>query len=114
MSMGNVMLHVAVPVMFAPAIKRDEGCSYADWLRLSLDLWRATGDAKYLEQAERTLFNEFRLNQFASGDFGHHTLSAGGIAPPFARAWWCCKLHSLRALSARFRQSLHEQNGGVD
>jgi DUF1680 family protein len=99
--------------MFAPAIKRDEGCSEADWLRLSLDLWRATGDAKYLEQVERTLFNEFRLNQFSSGDFGHHTLSAGGIAPPFARAWWCCTLHALRAMAAVLDRSFHEQNGVI-
>ncbi len=113
MSSGNVLLQGAVPEMFAPAIKRDEGCSEADWLRLSLDLWRATGDAKYLEQAERTLFNEFRLNQFASGDFGHHTLSAGGIAPPFARAWWCCTLHGLRAMAAVLDHSFHEQNGVI-
>lgn len=110
---GNVLLQGAVPEMFAPAIKRDEGCSEADWLRLSLDLWRATGESKYLEQAERTLFNEFRLNQFSSGDFGHHTLSAEGIAPPFARAWWCCTLHGLRAMAAVLEQSFREQNGAI-
>jgi DUF1680 family protein len=108
---GNVLLQGAVPEMFAPAIKRDEGCSEADWLRLSLVLWRATGEQKYLQQAERTLFNEFSMNQFASGDFGHHTLSIDGVGGPYARAWWCCTLHGLRALAAVLTQVFHEKDG---
>ena len=31
----------------------DEGCSEADWLRLNLDLWRATGETRFLDAAER-------------------------------------------------------------
>jgi hypothetical protein len=93
MNSGNVLLQGAVPEMFTPAIKRDEGCSEADWLRLSLDLWRETGEAKYIEQAERALI---------SGDFGHYPLSAEGIPPPHARAWSCCMMHGLRAFAAVF------------
>ena len=55
------------------------------------------------------LFNEFFLNQFHTGDFGHHALSSDGIAPVFARAWWCCTLHGLRALAAVFRYAFHSQ-----
>ena len=98
----NLLVQGAIPEAFAPGIERDEGCSEADWLRLNLELWCETGDSKYLEQAERTLFNEFFLNQFSSGDFGHVHLRETGIGSDTARAWWCCTLHGLRAFPAVF------------
>ena len=108
---GNVLLHGAVPEMFAPAVKRDEGCSEADWLRLSLELWQLTRDPECLRQAELTLFNEFAFNQFHTGDFGHHVLAADGIAPDFAHAWWCCTFHGLRAMAALFDYGFHQSGG---
>jgi DUF1680 family protein len=101
---GNLLVQGAVGEAFAPMIRRTEGCSEADWLRLTLALWRLTAKPEYLEQAERTLFNEFAMNQFNTGDFGHRPVSSTGT--PFgagadgggtARAWWCCTLHGLRA-----------------
>ena len=97
--------------MFAPQIKRDEGCSEADWLRLSLQLWDLTRQPKYMQQAQITLFNEVSMNQFHTGDFGHHTLSDEGLAAPFAHAWWCCTFHGLRALAAVFQSVFHDQSG---
>lgn len=78
---------------------RTEGCSEADFLRLSLHLWRLTGKMEYLDFAERDLLNEFYANQFSTGDFGHHVIAGVGIAPGMAadRAWWCCTMHGLRA-----------------
>ena len=108
---GNVLLHGAVPEMFAPAVKRDEGCSEADWLRLSLELWQLTRDPECLRQAELTLFNESAFNQFHTGDFGHHVLAADGIAPDFAHAWWCCTFHGLRAMAALFDYGFHQSGG---
>ena len=98
----NLLVQGAIPEAFAPSIERDEGCSEADWLRLNLELWHETGSSRYLEQAERTLFNEFFLNQFASGDFGHIRLRETGVGAETARAWWCCTLHGLRAFPAVF------------
>lgn len=108
---GNVLVQGAVPEMFAPQIKRDEGCSEADWLRLSLDLWDLTHQPKYIQQAQITLFNEMAMNQFHTGDFGHHTLSNAGLVAPFAHAWWCCTFHGLRALAAVFRSVFHNEAG---
>lgn len=108
---GNVFVQGGVPEMFAPQVKRDEGCSEADWLRLTLDLWRETGKPEYLRQAEHTLFNEFSFNQFHTGDFGHHALTGSGSEPPFARAWWCCTFHGLRALVAVFESVFREKDG---
>jgi DUF1680 family protein len=110
---GNVLLQGAVPEMFAPAAKRDEGCSEADWLRLSLELWQLTRDQECLRQAELTLFNEFAFNQFHTGDFGHHLLAEDGIAPDFAHAWWCCTFHGLRAMAALFDFGFHESDGAL-
>ena len=41
---------------------RDEGCSEADWLMLSLELWQTTADLKYLNNAEHCLTNEMMFN----------------------------------------------------
>ena len=110
---GNVLVQGGVPEMFAPQIKRDEGCSEADWLRLGLDLWRETRNPEYLKQAEYTLFNEFSFNQFHTGDFGHHMLTGAGVGAPTARAWWCCTFHGLRALVAVFQSVFHEKEGAI-
>ncbi len=110
---GNLLLPGMVPEMFAPMMKRDEGCSEADWLRLSLDLWQATRNPEYLERAETALFNEFAFNQFATGDFGHHTLTDTGVMAPTARAWWCCTFHGLRAMIDVFRNVFHQQDGSL-
>ena len=37
----------------------DEGCSESDWLRFCLDLWRFTGETRYLDVAERLLDNQY-------------------------------------------------------
>jgi len=97
MQSGDVLVTGGVPEAWSPKKKRTEGCAECDWLRLNLSLWRASGNAKYLEMAEHTLFNEFAMNQFASGDFGHAMLTDAGVPSlVYVRAWWCCTLHGLR------------------
>jgi DUF1680 family protein len=80
---------------------RDEGCSEADWLMLSLELWQTTGELKFLNNAEYCLTNEMMLNQFSSGDFGHHYIEYNfgyKLSDNEARAWWCCDYHGLQAM----------------
>jgi DUF1680 family protein len=87
-----------VPEGWSPNNHRTEGCAEADWVRLSLALWKATGKRRYLEMAERAVFNELAFNQFATGDFGHRLYTETGLpGNGAARAWWCCTLHGLRA-----------------
>lgn len=107
----NLLVQGAIPEVLSPGIERDEGCSEADWLRLSLQLWKVTGKQPYLEQAEHAYFNEFSFNQFASGDFGHHKFLAAGIDFENARAWWCCTLHGLRALADIIGMVFRTENG---
>lgn len=85
--------------LFARANDNDEGCSEADFLRLSVQLARITGKAEYWDYAERCLLNQFFGNQFSTGDFGHHAYDSHGVKPiaGVGRAWWCCTTHALRA-----------------
>jgi DUF1680 family protein len=80
-------------------VDRDEGCSTADFLRLSFDLYKVTGDKTYLDKGEFSLLNALYFNQYYTGDFGHHILNAEGSSPDFLHAsWWCCTMHGLRAM----------------
>jgi DUF1680 family protein len=94
----DALITGGVPEGWSPNEHRTEGCAEADWVRLSLALWKATGKRKYLEMGERAVFNELAFNQFATGDFGHRLYSETGLPGNGAvRAWWCCTLHGLRA-----------------
>ena len=95
----DYLVYGGVAEYFGGRGDRDEGCSEADFLRLSLQLWRLTGSHEYIDRAERCLLNHFFANQFDNGDFGHHVLFSKGFAPATGtgRAWWCCTMHALRA-----------------
>ena len=97
---NDLLLTGGVPERWSPKRDRTEGCAECDWLRLNLALYRATGERKYLDTAQNTYFNEFQMNQFATGDFGHGHLDARGVPQTVSiRAWWCCTLHGLRAFA---------------
>jgi DUF1680 family protein len=94
----DALITGGVPEGWSPNGHRTEGCAEGDWVRLNLALWKATGKQRYLATAERAIFNELAFNQFATGDFGHRVFTETGFeAQGFARAWWCCTLHGLRA-----------------
>jgi len=97
---GWIQTNGGVAEYFDKTYPRDEGCSEADFFRWCLQLWKATDNEKYLEYAERCLFNSLFANQFETGDFGHHTFDGWGYvsAPGPGRAWWCCTMHGLRAM----------------
>jgi DUF1680 family protein len=83
---------------------RDEGCAEADWLRVCLMLWRHTGRVRYLDMAERTVWNEYFANQWPDGGFGHRNLGVDQSGP-YAfdsyseEALWCCTFHGPLALN---------------
>lgn len=111
---GDILITGGVPEAWSPKKKRTEGCAECDWLRLNLGLYRATGDEKYLATAESVLFNEFAMNQFATGDFGHANLYEDFTPEMVAvRAWWCCTLHGLRAFADVHDSVFRNASGGV-
>lgn len=110
----NIFLPGSIPEAWRPKAERTEGCAEADWVRLSIALWQATNDKRYLEMAERAAFNELSMNQFDTGDFGHRLLSAEGVAAQeAARAWWCCTLHGLRCFPDLAGAAFHAKGGSV-
>lgn len=75
-----------------------EACSESDWLRLNLDLWRFTGEMRFLEMADRVLWNQYRINQCPNGGFGSRHLetdAAGPLAvkPKIDEWYFCCSFH---------------------
>ena len=95
---GDLLVTGGVPEAWSPKKLRTEGCAECDWMRLNLALWRASGKEEYLALAEDIIFNEFAMNQFLTGDFGHAVLNEFGTPETLmVRAWWCCTFHGLRA-----------------
>ena len=90
---GDLLPHGTVSEYFPPGLARDEGCSHADWVRWNLAM---PPEDRYLEAAEKALYNGFYPNQSSSGGFGHLTFTPLGFAPGHEEAWWCCTLHGLR------------------
>jgi DUF1680 family protein len=110
----DLLITGGVPEGWSPNNHRTEGCAEADWVRLNLALWKATGEAKYLSMAERAIFNELAFNQFATGDFGHRVYTETGLpAAGAVRAWWCCTLHGLRCFPDVQRSAFRVETGGV-
>lgn len=77
---------------------RDEGCAETDWLRLNLKLSEITGNKRYLDMAERLLWNHFLANQNSSGGFGCRFISSDeegvfGFSGYDTEATWCCDFH---------------------
>ncbi|MDO5581761.1 MAG: glycoside hydrolase family 127 protein [Planctomycetia bacterium] len=77
---------------------RDEGCTESDWLRLNLMLWRNTGKARYLDFAERLLWNGYLANQWPTGGYGHRYVGIDEKGPfswqkPSQESLWCCSFH---------------------
>jgi DUF1680 family protein len=75
-----------------------EACSESDWLRFNLELWRFTGETRYLDMAERVVHNQYRINQCANGGFGSRQLESDGAGPFAITAkldeWdFCCSFH---------------------
>ena len=93
---------------------RDEGCSEADFIMVSLELWKATGNVKYLDRAEYCLYNELMYNQFESGDFGSHPIGKNfgfEVATSPGRCWWCCDYHGLQAMLEARKIIVTNHNG---
>lgn len=96
---SDFTVYGSVQEYFGGRGERDEGCSTADFIRLSLHLYKITGNTSYLEKAEFALYNSLYYNQFFTGDFGHHTFDANGsFSITFNAAWWCCTMAGLRAM----------------
>lgn len=112
-----------VTELFDRDYRLDEGCTEADWLWVNLLLWRATGEAAFLDVAEHTLRNHILAAQSPNGGFGHRTLRAmmdggktwygGGFEPLGTEAYWCCSMHGAQALAEAGRYAVVTQGDKI-
>ena len=83
--------------------EENEACADADWLRLNLQLWRLTGETRYLDLAERTLVNQLPFAQAANGAFCY----LRGLQNRSGAAFdVCCSHHAPRALWEALRYAV--------
>ncbi len=75
--------------------EENEACADADWVRLNLALWHATGETHYLDLAEHALVNQLYFAQIDSGAFCYlrGLQNRGGATFDV-----CCSHHGPRAL----------------
>jgi DUF1680 family protein len=112
-SSDDYTLYGAVMEYFGGKGNRDEGCSIADFIRLSLHLYKLTHEAEYLDRAEFAVYNALYFNQFFTGDFGHHVINQIESAPTIHHmAWWCCTMAGLRAMQVIQNEYIAEYNNG--
>ena len=90
-----------------PESPQYEGCGLADWIVVNLMMYQATGEYRYVEDAEHTLVNHFFLNQFHTGGFGHLSLGPEIVGGKGWQGWdgqfgsenpGCCSLWGQWAL----------------
>ena len=88
--------------------EENEACADADWLRLNLQLWRLTGEMRYLELADRTLVNQIPFVQAANGAFCY----LRGLQNRSGAAFdVCCSHHAPRALWEVMRYAFTSEPG---
>jgi len=111
---SDYTLYGSVMEYFGGKGDRDEGCSTADFIRLSLHLYKLTNDPLFLERAEFALYNSLYFNQYFTGDFGHHVINRNESAPTIHHmAWWCCTMAGLRAMQVIRDQYFVESSNGT-
>jgi hypothetical protein len=112
-----------VQEVFDATYNRDEGCSEADWVRVNVLLWRATGDTAYLDAADHAIRNHMYGTQFFNGGFGHSFLCmlkddgrqylGGGLGPAGSDSYWCCSMHCAQVLADTVRWAFAKDSVAV-
>ena len=85
-----------IPENFPDYTGVDETCQCADWVRLNLQLWRVTGQAKYMEMAELALLNHIYFEQWANGGFEFGAQLDRGVR--WFEMYFCCSMNGPRVL----------------
>jgi len=89
-----------------------EPCAVIDSYQLTLDLWKQTGKAQYLEDAQLIWYNAISYEQRDNGGFGlsncpgphdHH------LETNVYEAHWCCTMRGSEGIAGKgkFRKLTH-------
>ena len=93
-----------------------EPCAVIDSYQLTLDLWKHTGETKYLEDAQLIWYNAISFEQRDNGGFGlsncpgphDHHLQAHAY-----EAHWCCTMRGSEGIAERIQSLYFKQGNSV-
>ena len=69
--------------------KIDESCTVSDWMMLGFELYRETGEGRFLDAAEHTFMDHHRFDFAANGGWCGHR----GLWGDTGSVWDCCCSH---------------------
>ncbi len=93
-----------------------EPCAVIDSFILAVQLWRFTGEARYLEDAHMAYYNGMAVEQRANGGFGCNSCALADT--PFVEvriqeAHWCCTGRGAEGLSRAAQYCFFTDDAGV-
>ncbi len=93
-----------------------EPCAVIDSFILAVQLWRFTGEARYLEDAHMAYFNGMAVEQRANGGFGCNSCALADT--PFVEvriqeAHWCCTGRGAEGLSRAAQYCFFTDDAGI-
>lgn len=105
--------HMALPDYLGKTA-HTEGCGVVDWLRLNLDLGRATGKALYFDRAERILWGPYFYQMNNRGGMRCGSFSLSMLAQALGEdIGWCCSMHGPNALMSVFGHTVLTDKDGL-
>ncbi|MFY0652449.1 MAG: glycoside hydrolase family 127 protein [Cyclobacteriaceae bacterium] len=92
-----------------------EPCAIVDSYQVSLDLWKQTGQTRYLEDAQLIWYNAISYAQRDNGGFGlsNCTGPVSHLETKAYEAHWCCTMRGSEGIAERTRSLYFNQGDAV-
>lgn len=93
-----------------------EPCAVVDSYLVAVQLWQWTGQADYLELAEKIYYNALSFEQRANGGFGTQKCSGAGtpnLTVGSQEAYWCCTMRGAEGLAVAARSGFFTDAQGL-
>jgi hypothetical protein len=93
-----------------------EPCAVVDSYQLTLDLWKQTGEAKYLEDAQLIWYNAISYEQRDNGGFGLSNCPGPHdyhLETNAYEAHWCCTMRGSEGIAERVQSLYFKQGNSV-
>ena len=98
---------------FDPAEVCVETCSTTTWVQLCLHLFELTGQAKYVEEAEKAVFNHILAAQYGEGVDWCYFTTANQSSRKYESRITCCASSGPRALEMFSQYLVGEMEDGI-
>ncbi len=99
------------PSDFHPTELKVEGCSDATWVQMNIHLYELTGETKYMDEAELSLYNDTFGHQGRDGVLYCYYTSPNEEEPPYRDWKSCCASSIPRVMEMYANRMLGTTNG---